>query len=423
MQEGFGYTMSRGTLKKNKLPGGSFDIHSGNTKDHTLPNFHQHNSGAIETVVPSSEKDFASSLKATIEAPPRSFKFFVWKDEGINLHVDLNSSPSDWIKRFRNEVCTSENVYRKESRSLWQELGFLGESSREGKSSFSWKTSSGQIDDHSGQTKSSSSLKLTKDDIAGLDQQNKGDSPLIYDSLTPCSIIVNVTNNVKENESAVSAELAVNVADNLKEYESTVSAEVSYGTPNNYISGADSCAKDLSKKIPDSDATDTPFIKSPCGSVGNSSSDPDTLECQNPKPDNEISEDCAMLNGSCFVNPGVVCPGASLSGSMELQISEVASCHKDTSLSLCENDGFLALSDPKNNLDAERVGLVNSSEVNLDTDGKNPPSPTEEWVRCFPRCMHTFYYYFSCVYFFGGVVCSWINKYISFHTAKLRMQN
>ncbi|TKY48331.1 hypothetical protein E2542_SST25747 [Spatholobus suberectus] len=371
--------MYKGASKKRKLPRNS-DIHLHNTRDKTVQNFHQSNCGAVETGVSSEEKDFTSSLKATTKAPSHSCEFYVWSDEGIRLCIDLNSSPSDWTNRYRNEVCVSENACRKkESRSLWQDLGCLGGSSTQGKSSFLWNTKSGRFDDCNGQTKSSPSLKLAKEDVTGLDQQNNGGCLSIYDSFTKCTMNVNVEKNVNENQSTVSAELTVNVADNLKKYESTVSAEVSYGAPNNYISGAESCAKDLSKKILDSNATDAPFIKLICGSVGNSPSGPDTLGHQNSKPANEISEDCAMLNGSCPVNPDMMCPGALLSGSLELQASEVASCHKYVSLSLCENDGFLDLSDTKNTLDVAQGGLVNSSETNLDTDGKNLPSLTEEW--------------------------------------------
>ncbi|KAG4380853.1 hypothetical protein GLYMA_15G030050v4 [Glycine max] len=67
-----------------------------------------------------------------------------------------------------------------------------------------------------------------------------------------------------------------------------------------------------------------------------------------------------MLNGFCPVNPGMICPGALLSSSLELQVSEV-------------------LSDPKNCSDMEQGGLIYSSEIDLDTDGKNLPSLTEEW--------------------------------------------
>lgn len=349
-------------------------------RDSTVQFFHQNNGRAVEASAPSMEKDFVSSIKAATEVPRSSFEFYVWSDEGINLDVDLSSSPSDWTNRFRNEVRISENVDGNKFGSLWQDLRGLGENSTQGKSSFLWNTSSGQIDDCDGQANSSSSLKLTKDGVAELDKQHKGDRPFISNSFTPCSMTIKVANNLMENQSAVSAELTVNVADNLMQDQSTVSAEVSYGAPNNFISGAESCAKDTSKKILASDATNTPFNRSLCDLVGNSLSDSGTPKLKHSKPDNECSEDCALPNGSCIVNNGVVCAGASLSSSVELQNSEVASCHKYASVSLCDNDGSLDLSDPKNTCDTEQGGLVNSSEINFIIDGNHFPSRTEEWV-------------------------------------------
>lgn len=80
------------------------------------------------------------------------------------------------------------------------------------------------------------------------------------------------------------------------------------------------------------------------------------------------------------MNPGVLYRGVSVGSSVELQISEVASCHKYASVSLCETDGAPNLIDPKNITDTEQGGLVDSSEFNLDTDGNNLLSLTEEWV-------------------------------------------
>lgn len=96
----------------------------------------------------------------------------------------------------------SEKVCRKkEFRSLWQDLSSLGGSSTQGKSSFIWNTNSGHFDDCNGQTKYAPSLKLVKEDVTGLDQQNIGCCPSIYDSLTPCAMTVNVEKNVNENQS------------------------------------------------------------------------------------------------------------------------------------------------------------------------------------------------------------------------------
>ncbi|KAL2328859.1 hypothetical protein Fmac_022286 [Flemingia macrophylla] len=370
--------MHIGDQKKTKSPGTSFEIHSSKMRDSTVLNCHQNNGGAIQAGAPSVEKDFAPSIKAATEVLPSSFEFYVWSDAGINLHVDLNLSPSDWTNRFRNEVCISENVHGNKSRSLWQELGSLGKIPAKGKSSFLWSTYSGQINDHDGEARSFSSLKLTKEGHTELDQQNRDDIPVICDSLTPCSMSIKMKDNLQENHSTVSAELNVNVVDNLMQDQSTVSAEVSCGELNNFISGAESCATDASKKILNSDASNLAFDKSLCNSVVNSLSDTGTLELQNLKPDNECSENCALLNGSCFANPGVVCAGASLSSSAGLQNSEVICCHKYASVLLCENYGSLDLSDPKSTSDMEQGRLVKTM-INFETDSNNFTSLTDEW--------------------------------------------
>ncbi|KAL4389309.1 hypothetical protein HN51_010190 [Arachis hypogaea] len=336
-----------------------------------VQNFHQNNRGTVEAGAPYVDKDFASLIKEATEVTPSSFEFCVWSDKGINLHVDLNSSPSDWTNRFRNEVQVRETMYGNKSWSLRQDLACLGGSATQERCSL-WDANPVQIDAHNGLAKSSSSLKFTKDSVVKLDQRNEVKSPLISDSVTPCSMNVKAAANSKEvNQCSALAEPDVNVVNNLMQDQSTLSAEESYGVPSNFIFGAESCAKDASKAFFYSDATGTPF-KSLCDSVGNSLSDLGTLAYQSSKPDDECFQDCDLLNDSCCVNPGVVCPGASLSSSMELQISEAASCHKYPSVSLCENDGSLDLSEPKNTSDTEQCGPA--------IDGNNFAALTEEWV-------------------------------------------
>ncbi|XP_028780053.1 uncharacterized protein LOC114736406 isoform X2 [Neltuma alba] len=341
-QEAFGRTMKRKALKKLPRRRRSFDDHPDRTKGSAMQNCHQNNYQAAEAGAPLVQKDLAS-LKMSTEIPPSSFEFYVWSDEGINLHVNLNSSPSDWTNRFRKEVCITENLHQNESWSFWQEIGCLGESSTERKSSFIQNMKPNQIETRRRQTKSQPNLRLTND-VTGSDQQDIGDNSLISDALKPFSISGNVEDKLKDNETIVTAALTGNMVGDSKEGQSTVSAELGYGARNNFISGAESCAKDASKDA------GTAFIKSMCGSFGNSLSDPDKMECQNSKP---------------------------VSSSAELQNSEVASCHKHASASLCENDGTLDLMNP--NMSSTRPDeLVNSSKFNLDTNG-NDFLLNEEW--------------------------------------------
>ncbi|XP_024637512.1 uncharacterized protein [Medicago truncatula] len=67
------------------------------------------------------------------------------------------------------------------------------------------------------------------------------------------------------------------------------------------------------------------------------------------------------------------------SSSLELQNSEVVSCHKHALVSPCDNDGSLDLSEPKNTSEMEQHGLLNSSEINIVTDRNNYTSQPEEW--------------------------------------------
>ncbi|GAU43900.1 hypothetical protein TSUD_88730 [Trifolium subterraneum] len=236
---------------------------------------HRKKGRVAEASEPSADNDFVNSVKAVTEFPRSSFEFYVWSDEGLNLQVDLTSSPSDWTNKFKKEVRVSENMSGNKSWSLRQDLSGLQE-----KSSLLWNTSYYQVFDRYGKaTSSSSGLKLTKDSDAQLGQLNNGKRPLISYSLTP----------------------------------------------------------------------------------------------------NECSEDCGLPNGSCNVNPGVVLAGASLSSSVELQNSEVASCHKYASVSPRDNEGSLDLSDPKNTSELKQGRPINSSEINFVTDGNDFPSQTEKW--------------------------------------------
>ncbi|KAI4324308.1 hypothetical protein L6164_023860 [Bauhinia variegata] len=369
--------MNRGTIKKNKLSGRSPKGQSGIARNSRVKKVHKNNHGAIQVDVPSVAKN-STSLKSATEVPPSTFQFYVSSDEGIHLYVDLNSCPSDFTNRFRSEFNITEVFYRKGSKSLWQDLGCLGEGST--KSSFLWNANSSQNDNHNGQIKTFPSLKVTRDDLVRIDQQEEGGNSSISALLIPSSNAANEADNLKKGKFTVSPELAANVAEHLKEGQSMVSVEVSCGVPNHYVSADESCAKDGTKEILDSGVTNTPLIKTLRGSVVNSVSNPDILENQNSNPDNEISEDFTLPNNSCIVNPGVECPGASEIGSMELQSSDVASCHKHASVSLGENDVSFDLVDQKHTSDTGQGRLVNSSELNLVTDGNSFQSLTEEWV-------------------------------------------
>eukprot|EP00268_Persea_americana_P032017 TRINITY_DN3133_c0_g1_i5.p1 TRINITY_DN3133_c0_g1~~TRINITY_DN3133_c0_g1_i5.p1 ORF type:complete len:675 (-),score=134.24 TRINITY_DN3133_c0_g1_i5:393-2417(-) len=82
------------------------------------------------------ESGLVSSSETSTEPRPSSFQFFVRSEEGINLYVDLNSGPSDWIKVLKDEVCMYQKVHYNKSRVLHEELKGLGEIGERAKSSF-----------------------------------------------------------------------------------------------------------------------------------------------------------------------------------------------------------------------------------------------------------------------------------------------
>ncbi|KAJ8615837.1 hypothetical protein MRB53_035209 [Persea americana] len=82
------------------------------------------------------ESGLVSSSETSTEPRPSSFQFFVRSEEGINLYVDLNSGPSDWIKVLKDEVCMYQKVHHNKSRVLHEELKGLGEIGERAKSSF-----------------------------------------------------------------------------------------------------------------------------------------------------------------------------------------------------------------------------------------------------------------------------------------------
>lgn len=353
-----------------------------------------------------------------------SLEFYVMSEEGIDLHVDLNSSPSDWTKKLKNEVYISEGVHRDRSRSLQCDLGKFGETDVEMNNSFIMNIESGQSKNAHVLTRSSASSGMTENDHLGFEQPDKCDASLLSSAIMPC---IDKLKNLKRDQVLVSSEPNFNVHDQID-------------------SAADSCDKDL---ILDSNVSITPQLKLACNSVINPMSDgllssltlkdqtsnpgdeifensillnscslantcviypgfsavasmemptsevascrkdascsscengdsvikpifegppsPLTLKDQNSKCGNEIFENSSLQNSSSLVNPCVVYPGFSTGASMELPTSEVASCHKDASYSPGENGGSLDLVDLKHKTGKEEGGLDNSSELNDDT--------------------------------------------------------
>lgn len=85
------------------------------------------------------ENASGSSVKAIAV---RFFEFSVFSQEGINLVVDISSSPLDSPKRYENEVCLCQAFQENKFQSFRQELEYLQKNYKQIKSSLTWSTTS-----------------------------------------------------------------------------------------------------------------------------------------------------------------------------------------------------------------------------------------------------------------------------------------
>nr|TKS17846.1 hypothetical protein D5086_0000009470 [Populus alba] len=155
--------------------------------------------------IASSEENAQPSMITTANVPA-SFEFHVSSEEGIKLCVDLNSSPSEWIKKYKNQVSLCDNVVNTKSRSLYQELGCIGESNKKMKSSVLQNMDSDQIRDDSVQTDPSPSSVAGKNTSVSNGHPVGGNNSLISSPIIPCGVVVDVTQSLEADPVLASAE-------------------------------------------------------------------------------------------------------------------------------------------------------------------------------------------------------------------------
>lgn len=78
---------------------------------------HLTSSGQPRTSHCSTKVGFLSSYANSSKENP-SFEFFVVSEEGVNLYVDLNSIPSEWITSLKDEVCIDQRLQHQSLGSL-----------------------------------------------------------------------------------------------------------------------------------------------------------------------------------------------------------------------------------------------------------------------------------------------------------------
>ncbi|KAJ6959180.1 hypothetical protein NC653_037475 [Populus alba x Populus x berolinensis] len=319
------------------------------------PPFH----GADVNTIASSEENAQPSMITTANVPA-SFEFHVSSEEGIKLCVDLNSSPSEWIKKYKNQVSLCDNVVNTKSRSLYQELGCIGESNKKMKSSVLQNMDSDQIRDDSVQTDPSPSSVAGKNTSVSNGHPVGGNNSLISSPIIPCGVVVDVTQSLE--------------ADPV-----LASAEPSSDGQNQKTSNTESCSKKESIAAPDSDITDTTLEKTACNfavnSISNGSVDCIALVHQSSKRDDEVCENSTQQNSCNLENASAVFPGCF----MEMQLSETGNYPKDASCLPHKNGKFLDPYNSKHNRGSEQDGLANSSENNHCDNQVPACSEEQEW--------------------------------------------
>ncbi|KAG6742480.1 hypothetical protein POTOM_053351 [Populus tomentosa] len=319
------------------------------------PPFH----GADVNTIASSEENAQPSMITTANVPA-SFEFHVSSEEGIKLCVDLNSSPSEWIKKYKNQVSLCDNVVNTKSRSLYQELGCIGESNKKMKSSVLQNMDSDQIRDDSVQTDPSPSSVAGKNTSVSNGHPVGGNNSLISSPIIPCGVVVDVTQSLEADPGLASA-------------------EPSSDGQNQKTSNTESCSKKESIAAPDSDITDTTLEKTACNfavnSISNGSVDCIALVHQSSKRDDEVCENSTQQNSCNLENASAVFPGCF----MEMQLSETGNYPKDASCLPHKNGKFLDPYNSKHNRGSEQDGLANSSENNHCDNQVPACSEEQEW--------------------------------------------
>ncbi|CAO2821661.1 unnamed protein product [Amaranthus hypochondriacus] len=71
------------------------------------------------------ENTFSSVVSSSVVAPSPTFTFDVCCEDGIQLHVDLDSSPADWIENLKSGIHICHDVHKPMSQSFHQDIGLL----------------------------------------------------------------------------------------------------------------------------------------------------------------------------------------------------------------------------------------------------------------------------------------------------------
>ncbi|KAJ4844019.1 hypothetical protein Tsubulata_032725 [Turnera subulata] len=298
------------------------------------------------------EEGASLSMKTSSRAPA-SFQFYVSSEQGIKLCVDLNSGPSDWINKYRNQVSLCENVSYSRSQTFHQELGRVGENNKKLKTSFVQGVHPDRAIDGYAQREPSPSSVVENDDI-GTDKSGGGSKSLMPSPTVPYNADVDVSKCFVESHQLVSSNPNTDV-------------------DNNIISNTESSMQNGYAAALDSDITDVPVENTACNFAVNYISEGSadvTIEHQRSKNNDEVCENSNLQNSCSLENSSVKLPGYLPSHSTEMQLSEPENYHEDAS------DKLVTLVHSKPSAESGQDALGNSRDD--EPSGNDLPTCSED---------------------------------------------
>ncbi|XP_056161517.1 uncharacterized protein LOC115688580 isoform X2 [Syzygium oleosum] len=311
-----------------------------------------HGSGAAECMSQVQFKDIkagafcaADVISASVYSaivPSSSFEFHVRSEEGINLHVDLNSSPSDWAEKLKNDVCIFESVNCMNNQNSREELGHPGENNV-------MKSSLSQTADNS-QMASAPSDEDKGNSFEDYFHPDRVDSLLISAAEVPSVMDAEVSKGLEEVQMPISSKS-----------ESIAQSQI--------ISPVASCGMGGCNP----NISDNPDIKSGNDSFSHTISDATVSFITSDHVAKHGGENCinSDLQNNCKpTNFGATVPEGYRVGSKELHLSKAAS-FQGHSLSPFKTNTIDILVDWKNKSESEGES-ANTFELKHDHDGNVP---------------------------------------------------
>ncbi|GMI89963.1 hypothetical protein like AT3G59430 [Hibiscus trionum] len=302
-------------------------------------------------VVACSDKIVFPSSRNTPTVSPSSFQFHVSSEEGINLYVDLNSNPLEWVEKLKSGVSICRNTYHSKCKTFHKELGRFGESSKQMENSSQLNIDAGKIKDGHIHCGLPSNMVIKETNSLQLDQPDGDDASLGSAVMIPCA-------------------RGIDISDHLEGDKGLVSVKSHPDSRGQIVSAGASCAKDGC--LVTLNSINSPREKLAGDAALNISNGPLNLLTK----ENEICENFTLQNGCHLFSSGGIIPGCLPDRLSEMPEELVH--QKDALHSPGENGESVGLADPKHNVYANQGGLVGSTELNQETFRTRLPTLVEE---------------------------------------------